>query len=238
MPAPVIYNVGAATSAATAITLTLPAGTTTNDIIVFIGESRPSTITVDVDYTMTGYAHVTGSPVKLTGGVATNSTALSVMWKRAGAAESNPSTNDTGDHNVGFLIGIRGCVTTGNPWDVIQTSTDLGTTASVSVTGTTTTVAETLVLSAVATGVDPASNNIAGIGSWANTSLESATEQGDNWTNTGAGGGAAAATGVKTAAGAVSATTATLTTGAEKAQLMMAFKAETVAGLVIPPMVK
>ena len=96
--------------------------------------------------------------------------------------------------------------------------------ASVSIDGLTTTAIDCLILAAVTTGTDVASTTH--IGTWANASLGSpaVTEQVDNWVSSGTGGGIGAATGGKEAAGAVSATTATLVTANTQARFCMALQ--------------
>ena len=42
---------------------------------------------------------------------------LRVQWKRAGAAEANPVTNDPGSAFSGGMLVVRGCPTEGDPWD-------------------------------------------------------------------------------------------------------------------------
>jgi hypothetical protein len=59
---------------------------------------------------------------------------------------------------------------------------------------------------------------------WTNAGLANIAEQADNWTSSGTGGGFAAMVGEKAVAGAVAASTATLTTGSFKALLVVALQ--------------
>ena len=80
--------------------------------------------------------------------------------------------------------------------------------------------------------MDVTTNLTAQIGTWANASLASPaiTEQVDNWTSGGDGGGFGVATGGKAAAGAYSATTATLVTAARKAAMSFALQGASSGG--------
>jgi hypothetical protein len=144
---------------------------------------------------------------------------LTAIWRRIVAGDAAPSIADAGNHIVARMMIVRGCETSGNPWDFALPNQELTADTTVSVPGGTTVSADCLILSAFGTGQDITS--LAGATGWANASLVSITEQMDDWTASGTGGGFAVATGVKTAAGAVSATTATLSLTANFKTLMM-----------------
>jgi hypothetical protein len=129
-----------------------------------------------------------------------------VFYKRAGASESSPTTSDSGTGQVGQIIGIRGCVTSGDPFDATAGSfTNTADTSGV-IPGVTTTVANTLLLYAI--GIYPGTNNFDGwFSGWTNANLTSLTERMDRtWTY----GGFGLATGFKATAGASGNTTVTI----------------------------
>lgn len=226
MPVPTIVgNSAAAANGVDSITPAYPLGytATADDIALTFVESA----TTDTVNAPTGWAvavaqsQTTGLPTKLT-----------ALWRRVQAGDTAPTIVDPGtnDHMVGRMIILRGCVTTGNPWDVALGGVDNSTTTAWTVTGSvvTTTVIDTLLLIVVATGQDVAST--ANISGYTNTSL-TLTERMDNWVTAGHGGGFGLATAPKAAAGQLTTnTTGTLVTGNTKAWLQIALK----PALVVP----
>lgn len=216
MAAPAIVGVGAATSGAGAVTPAYPGGYTAvaDDVAVTFAECDSA----DTLTPPTNWALISNSVVS-----SGTTTKLSAIWRRLTDGEAAPQIADVGNHIQARMIVIRGCVATGNPWDQVQPSSELVADTSVSVTGVTTTAADCLVMAAFSTGQDTAST--AGATGWANANLTGLAEQMDGWTSAGTGGGFAMAAGVKAAAGATGATTATLSLTANfKAQLCIAFK--------------
>jgi hypothetical protein len=153
---------------------------------------------------------------------ATN-TRLQVFWRRAASgAETSPNMDYSGDHVRAMIITVRGCISTGNPIDVSagDTGGDVDST-SVVIPGATTTVPNCLVLAVASRHTDSSSAQQSGE---VNASLSSLTERHDSGTSTANGGGVAVVTGIKTTAGAYSATTATLLTAARQARVSFALK--------------
>jgi hypothetical protein len=75
-----------------------------------IGLLCVETASTDSDVSVSGWTHVTGSPVAGTG------TKLNVLWKRAtSAAEADVSVNDTGDHQYAAIATVRGVSSTLDP---------------------------------------------------------------------------------------------------------------------------
>ena len=220
MPMPSVYAVGTVdSSTGAAIAPGVPAGTDTNDVLVLLHEMDP-VLNAAALGAVTGYADVTGSPSSQTGGLPTR---LTVRWHRASGPESGTvSCPAVTNHQSGVIIGVRGCVTVGNPWNQVAASLESVSDTSVSIDGLTTTAVDCLVLAAFTTGTDVAST--AHVGTWANASLANVTEQVDNWVSSGTGGGIGAATGEKATAGVVDPTTAVLVTANFKAQLCMALQ--------------
>jgi len=182
--------------------------------------------------TISGYNRIGSGAVVQATGLATN---LSAFWKRASDSEAAPSiTASLQDHLIARIIGVSGIALNSSPVHVVNTGADNVSSTSASIPGGTTTLADCLIFAAVATGVD--TNSTAMASAWTNASLTSVTEQVDNWTLSGNGGGIGVATGGKATAGAYSATTVTLATAATKAMMSFAITAtEAVAGIVETP---
>ena len=156
--------------------------------------------------TPAGFAAVTNSPQAT--GATTAGTQLTIYWARATSSSMGaPTVTDPGNHAYGVILTFRGCVISGDPWDV--TAGDVKATASTSATApaVTTTVANTLVINAVSRADDAAG---AEFSAWSNANLGSLTEQSDDGTTAGNGGGIGIAVGTKAAAGDTGVTTATV----------------------------
>lgn len=217
MPIPTIVGVSAsAASGAGAVTPAFPSGytATTNDVAVTFIECH----TTDTITPPSGWAQIQASNVS----TGTAPTKLTAIWRRIQSGDTAPQIADAGDHMVARMIIIRGCVTSGNPWDFATASSETTADTSVSIAAGTTLGVNRLIMAAFSTGQDTAST--AGATSWTNVSLGSVTEQMDNWTSSGTGGGFSMATGTKAATGSTGTTTATLSLTANfKAQLLIAF---------------
>lgn len=213
MAAPTVAAVGADSGGSlAAITPAFPAGITAGDILIGVGESESAEFYPTID--TNGFVHVTGSPV-----VNTNSR-LSVVWARYDGVMTAHSWGDSGNHNHGRYIAIRGCPSSGNPWNVVQPATENTSDTSATWPGVTTTVTDCLVLEIISTGTDVAST--AQVGALTNAAYTSITEQMDNWVSTGLGGGFGMVSGIKATAGATGQSTATITTAATKALMTLA----------------
>src|SRR5947209_1894116 len=46
------------------------------------------------------------------------SVGLSVWWKRAVGGDANPTVADSGDHQICQMLVFRGCIGSGNPWEL------------------------------------------------------------------------------------------------------------------------
>lgn len=217
---PSYQDIGAAQSSLTGITVAWPTHAT-DDIALLVcssGGTEPVTLA-----TANGFAAVADSPQD-TGVAASSGVALSVFWCRAtSAAMAAPVTNDSGNHQHGFIITFRWCVASGNPWDV--TAGDFLDTVSTTVTipGDTTTVANCLVVAICGHSVDDVVD-VGQFSGWANADLANITERFDNSTAVGGGSGLGIVTGEKAAAGAYAATTATLATTSRQARMSIALK--------------
>ncbi len=111
----------------------------------------------------------------------------------------------------------------GNPWDVTAGGIEATSDTSGSIAGATTTVTNTLVVTAIATSLPDASSTT-NFSSWTNANLTDVTERTDNAVNSGNGGGLGVATGVRAAAGAYGNTAVTLANSAYKGMMSIAIK--------------
>ena len=226
MALPTVYAVGT-TSAVVAGTCApgIPAGTTTNDLLVVFIEAANEPLNAITGYTRIG----SGAVIQATGLV----TDLSAFYKVAGASESAPSITSTPqNHLIARIVGVRGAATTGTPINVVNTGLDNTTGTAFSIPGATTTVIDCLVFAALSTGTDVASTTHSS--GYTNASLGSITERVDDWTTSGNGGGIAVCTGTKATSGAYSATTGSIVTGNTKA--FMSFAVQPPQTAALPPL--
>jgi hypothetical protein len=166
------------------------------------------------------WTQVTNSPQGTGTAGTSGATRLTVFWSRAtSSAMGAVGINDSGDHQIAQIITFRGVTNTGNPFDVTAGNVASSASTSVSIPGTTTTVGNTLVVAIVANATSTTTAQTSG---WANSSLSSVTERADTNNTVGFGGGFGVATGVKAAAGAYNATTATLATSSRQGRMSIA----------------
>lgn len=209
MAYPTIEGVGAqfASAGGANATCVLPAHVT-NDILVIAVENETSTILT--------FAQNTAGFVELArvGNV-------HVWWVRAtSAAMTNPSVTCETNHQIGSSLCIRGCPTTGNPWDVL-TARSFTATSSWSWDEVTTTVAEALII--LIGGADR-DNTGEWMGALTNANLASLTQHFDSSITTNLGGGLYIGSGTKATAGATGATTGTAAASYSGAIHTIAFK--------------
>lgn len=199
--APYIVSVGSEFSSTGVPTATLPSTHTTDDILVLVlQQSNEANVTAPAGYQQLG-------PQNGIGAAATaGSTKLSIFWKRDAGAESAPTIPDTGDHTYGMMFAVRGCPTVGDPFTLGGNNWKFTTSQSGSGPSSITTIDGTLVVDIFAGSADIAT---AEGSSLANADLTSVTTQFDDGTTDGTGGFIYVASGVKSSAGAVRATTVT-----------------------------
>jgi hypothetical protein len=177
----------------------------TNDVALLFVESagdQPVTLSVPA-----GFVEVLNSP-QATGTTAAG-TRLTVFWARAtSSAMTAPTIADPGDHVWARIITYRGVVHSGNPWDVTGGGVKAAASTSVTVTGVTTTAANTLVVQAVARHDDRAT---AAFSAETNANLTGIAERSDAGTTSNNGGGIGIWDGRKATAGATGNTTANVT---------------------------
>ncbi len=217
-----VVGTGAIAYGTGAITPALPSGLQANDILLLFLETANQAISISNQNGGT-WTQVSGSPQGTGTGGSSGSVALTVFWSRYNGTQGAPTTSSSGNHQIGRIMAIRGATTSGNPWDVTAGGVDATSSKTATVPGATTTVANTLVVAAVAVGL-PKTNGTADFSAWTNSNLSSLTEQIDNTRNAGVGGGIGVATGAMATAGAYGNTTVTLATAAKKGMLSIAIK--------------
>jgi len=220
--APTFVAAGAVSSGTGAITPALPAGIATNDVLLLFLETSNQAISISNQNGGTWTA-VTGSPQGTGSGASSNATRLTAYWSRYNGTQGAPTTSDSGDHQLGRIIAIRGAATSGNPWDVTAGGVESAADTSGSIPGATTTVANTLVVAAIATALPDASGT-ANFSAWTNANLTNVTERTDNTVTAGNGGGLGIATGGKATAGAYGNTAVTCASSTRKGMMSIAIK--------------
>jgi len=219
---PTFVAAGAVASNAAAITPALPAGIAINDILLLFLETANQAISISNQNGGT-WAAVANSPQSVGTAGGSNGTRLTVFWSRYNGTQGAPTTSDSGNHQLGRIIAIRGAATSGNPWDVTAGGTESTVDTSGAIPGATTTVANTLVVAAIATSLPDASGT-ANFSAWTNANLTGLAERTDNTVTAGNGGGLALATGEKATAGAYTTTGVTCGTATTKAMMSIALK--------------
>jgi hypothetical protein len=198
---PSIVSVGAEFSSTGAPTATLPGTHAANDILVLcIQQSNESNYAAPTGYTRLG-------PQNGIGAAATaGSTKLCLFWKRDNGSESAPTLTDSGDHTYGVMFAVRGCPTSGDPfWLGGQAFKFTASTTGTAAAGATT-VDNCLVVNIFAHAIDNAS---AQGSSPTNADLTNVTEQFDDGTTDGTGGGIYIMSGTKATRGPFAGSTVT-----------------------------
>ena len=211
-----VRGVGTVDGAAVAITPGLPTGTQAGDFLLLFLETSDQTISIA---TPSGWLEAPNSPVSET----TDVTRLTVFYKVAVAGETAPTTTDSGDHQIGRIIGFTG-VNINNPFDVTASGTDATSSTTGTVPGATTTVANTMVVAAIATTTDAGANSTAHYSGFTNANLTNLTERIDNQRIAGNGGTLGVATGDFASIGSYGGTDFTIVTAARKAMWSCALK--------------
>ncbi|HJX19091.1 MAG TPA: hypothetical protein VJ437_12990 [Acidiferrobacterales bacterium] len=204
LPAAAFQAAGAVVSGTGLVNPAWPAHAIDDVALLFIESAGGQAATLSIP---AGFVAVANSPQATGGGV--TGTRITVFWARAtSTAMATPRVADPGNHVYAQIITYRGVITTGNPWNVTGGGVKAAASTSVTVTGVTTTVPNTLIVQAVARGNDSAA---AAFSAQTNANLTGITERSDAGTASGNGGGFAVWDGVKVTVGATGDTTATVT---------------------------
>jgi hypothetical protein len=212
MGMPTVASVG--TQVANTSTLTVDPGGdhAANDIDIMIARSGGADAAPSLD-TANGFAQVAALSQGLSG---IGGCQMEVFWRRWNGTDGSPVLADAGTFVAAQMISIRGCKTSGDPWNITSTGTTDGTAdTSVSAAGATTTAADCLVLAMCVQGA-PDSNSSVQFDDPSNADLANLTERMDQSRNLGSGGAFWMASGEKASAGAYGATTCTAATSARR----------------------
>lgn len=199
MAAPTFQAVGTF-QAGTAVQLTVPwPAHAVDDIGILVIESSSEIPNLA---TASGFVEIPGS------GQTTTGLFGRVFWCRATSTSmADVVTGTATNHNDAVIVTARGCITTGDPWDVISENIKGTTSTATSITGDTSTVAETLIQYIAVRSSDQAANQYSGE---ADATVTGLAERVDNGTQLGNGGGIGYWTATKATAGAYGPMTATL----------------------------
>jgi hypothetical protein len=205
---------GAFASGTAALSVGVPAGYADGDIFLLMCESANQAVT-----TPTGWTIVTNSPQFTGTAAAAGGVRLSVFWKLVSGTQAAVAVADSGDHTTGIISCWRGCNTTA-PYNTTAGKVDATATTALSCPTVTTTLANQMIVDAIALDADLA--NTTHLGTFANTSLVSITKGHTQVVTSGFGGGVAFAYGIKAVAGTISASTVTGATSTTHAYLTIA----------------
>jgi hypothetical protein len=219
---PTYVAAGAVASGTVAIAPALPAGIAVDDILLLFLETSNQAISISNSNGGTWTA-VANSPQSTGTAAGSTGVRLTAFWSRYNGTQGDPTTSSSGDHQLGRIIAIRGAVASGDPWDITAGGVEAFSDTSGSIPGATTTVANTLVVAAIATAL-PDSAGTANFSAWTNGNLTGILERTDNTVIAGNGGGLGIVTGVKATAGAYANTTVTCLSTTYKAMMSIALK--------------
>jgi hypothetical protein len=218
--APVFQAAGTAQSGINALTVAWPSHLT-NDIGILVIETGGEGTTLSIT-APTGWAAITGSPV--TDVTTTSGSKLQVWWKRAAsAAETSVTVPDSGDHQVARIYTFRGCITTGDPWDVATTGNKTTASTTATVPSLTTAVQDTLVVAIIGRPDDSASTTH--FGTLTNANLTGIASAGEAGTQSGHGGGFVLEYGAFLGPGSTGTSTATKTASTTDTYMALALRA-------------
>lgn len=205
---PTHVAVGTIASGTTTIAPALPGSIATGDILVLFCESANQAVSISNQAGGTwSQASNSGNGTGTAG--STGATRLTVFWSRYNGTQTAPTVADPGNHVIGRMYAVRGCIETGDPFHATNGGTEGTSDTSGSISGLTTTIPNCFILSAISTDFDPGANGTAEFSSFANGDLASVTERIDNVRTDGNGGGIGMCSGTKAAAGTIGATTVT-----------------------------
>ena len=215
--APVFQATGAAVNGQLSVSPVWPTHAVGDVALLFVESAGGEAATLS---TTAGFAAVANSPQAT--GATTNGTRITVFWARATTTTmASPTVADPGNHVYAQIITYRGVINTGNPWDVTGGGVKATASTTVTVTGVTTTVPDTLIVQVVSRHDDRTG---AEFSAQTNASLTGIAERADGGTTSGNGGGFAVWDGVKATAGATGNTTAKISKSVTNAFLTIALR--------------
>jgi len=206
-----------------------PASFAVGDVLVALVETANQTPALSASATITasnllGWELLPGFSAGGTGTAGgTAATRVTAWWRRVqGTTFLSPvQANANGGNHVNIrVLAFTGCETDEDPFNVLAQATAAAST-SVSFPSLTTTVAETLVVDAVAAPTDTTS---AQLSSWSGASLTSYAERDDQFNTSGNGGGIGVGSGSLASAGSAGSRSATLASSVVQDLLSFALK--------------
>lgn len=187
------------------------------DDILLLATETNVTGGLTVPSTPSGVANTTNSP-RAQG---TNVTALNAFWKRASSSsESDIVVPATSNHQTGIPLRIRGCLSSGNPWDT-QTMGGQGSGTSRTFNGFNTLTTDSLILYMIVSDFSTTSDNFTSFNS--PSGLTGFTVLDQNFTSGGNGGGVVVAYGTKATVGFVGNLTWTFANASSWSGIALAF---------------
>lgn len=219
---PVFVAAGNQASSINAITPALPLGIAADDILLLFLETANQTITIS-NFNGGTWTEIVGSPQGTGAAGGANATRLTVFWSRYNGVQGVPTTSDSGNHQIGVIVAVRGVIAVGNPFDVTAGGVEAIADTSGVIPGAITSIADVFVAAAVA-GALPDANTISQFSGWANVNLTNISERFDVTRNPGNGGSIGIVTGEKAAAGSYGNTNVTHATSTTKAMISIALK--------------
>jgi sialidase-1 len=224
-------------AAASAITPQLPDNIQYGDILILFLQTAGPRIYVEDTNGGTWLALARGTASPQSTGSGSNEVHLTAYYARYNGRQGNPTTNHSGDHQLGVILAFRGVVAAGVPWDGVSGNTRESATTATFTPGAVTSVPNTLVVGAIATAL-PAANQTNNFGGWTatNANLHQLEERIDFATAAGKGG----ALGIVTAGFAPSGESynrinATLSVPSSQAMFSVALRPEVLPGLITAP---
>jgi sialidase-1 len=212
----------------------LPAGLLPGDILILFLQTSGPHIYLEDTNGGTWLALGRGAASPQSTGTGYNEVHLTAYYSRYNGTQGAPTTNDSGDHQLGQILAFRGVVSSGVPWDAVDGTTRAEDTTSGFTPGATTSAPNTLVVGAIATA-QPDANGTSNFSGWAPNipGMTNLTERIDVSTSAGNGG----ALGVATADFAPSGTSygrisVTLAAPSYKAMLSAALRPEALPGQI------
>jgi hypothetical protein len=222
MAAPVFQALGTAQGGVSTITVSWPVGHAVDDVALLLVESANEAVSLS---TPSGFVEITGSPQGT--GVAADvaATRITAYWCRATSTTMPDAVvADAGDHVIGRILTFRGCIGTGNPWDVTAGSVQASAVTGITNPSVTTTIGNTLIVLIATNCTDTSTGQYI---NWTNANLSSVTLQCNLGSISGNGGGIGVATGIMVQPGATGTSTSTLSTASAQGLLTIALKSST-----------
>lgn len=223
--APWFRAVSAGFGSGAAVNVPWPSGHQADDVGILVVETENQSIAAP-----SGWAEVASSPQGTGTGGTAGSTRLTVFWRRAtSSSESDAALGDSGDHQIGALYVFRNVTPTGDPWDVTTGGVEASATTTVTMTGVTTSVDDTLIL-AIASFSTDISAGTPQMSGWTNATLASLVEIFEFSATVVNGGGMGVACGVLADAGASGTSTVTLATSSRSGWMTIALRPTAAGG--------